>query len=312
MGSEQAVTAGAALSRSWYETMDDGAQLRVSLFAAVNAERQGTILLLHGFGEFTEKYLPTIMRLGAMGFTVLTLDWRSQGLSSRFPESQRRGYVRDFDRLLDDVDALLASPIAAELPAPYRLLGHSMGGMLALRLLEPGRPQPLPWSAAILSAPMLGIYRLPRWFVRSVAQLQIWRGKAQDFAWGSGPLDPDHNENRITTDADRFQVIMQLLRDNPQLATHGATWAWLNAAAKLMRGSVRKRRLRRLDVPILLLSPGQDVIVDADLHHRFAARYRGCELVKLPDSMHEPLQETAAIQDEVYAVIARFVSEQPR
>ena len=293
----------------WPFALPDGASLRVTRYDPQSAAR-GTFVVLHGFGEFTEKYELCTARLRRLGFAVLTFDWRSQGLSSRYPESQRRGYVRDFDVLLDDLEALLDSDRCKALPQPLWLLGHSMGGMLALRMVERLQSQgdwQQSWAGCVLSAPMLGIYRLPRWFISTVARLQLWRGKAADFAWGAGELDPKTAENRITSDSARFAEIMAMLEAEPDLRTHGATWGWLAAAARLMRGSVRRRRLRGYAMPMLLLSPGEDVIVDADLHRKFAARCAACEYLYLPESRHEPLQETPAIQDAVYAALGAFV-----
>ena len=304
----ETLSAEAVRRDRWMHPLADGAELRVSAFQRGESPL-GTVFLLHGFGEFTEKYLACVEQLLARGFAVLTFDWRSQGLSSRYQESQRRGYVRDFDALLDDFDALLAAPELDGLPRPFWLLGHSMGGMLALKWVQRFEDQPdrlAPWAGCMLSAPMLGIYRLPRWFLRSVAQLQVWRGKGADFAWGAGELDPDNNENRITNDERRFEEIMDFLRAEPLLRTHGATWSWLNSAARLMKGSVSRRALKRFPLPMLLISSGQDIIVDADLHKKFAARCTTCEYLYLPDAKHEPLQELSAVQEAVYTAMADF------
>ncbi|MEM6708249.1 MAG: alpha/beta hydrolase [Pseudomonadota bacterium] len=303
---------------AWWFECADGAQLRVSRYSpdptpdpGLDHRPRGTLLLLHGFGEFTEKYLPSIARLRALGLAVLTLDWRSQGRSTRYAESERRGYVRDFETLLDDVMALARDPRCQVLGAPVWILGHPMGGMLALRLMERWTAvtdEPQTVRGLILSAPMLGIYRLPRWFLAAVARAQVWRGKAAEFAWGAGELDPDANENRITSDSQRFAEIMKLLRDEPLLRTHGATWGWLNAAARLMKGALNKATLAAYEHPILLLSPSNDVIVDADLHRKFAARCSACRYVQLTGSCHEPMQEQGAIQDAFYTEVEAFLN----
>jgi lysophospholipase len=63
----------------WFEG-SDGLRLRAALFPAENP--RGSVVLSGGRTEFIEKYLEVIGEFVGRGFTVLTHDWRGQGLSA--------------------------------------------------------------------------------------------------------------------------------------------------------------------------------------------------------------------------------------
>ena len=121
------------------------------------AGRKGTVCIFQGRAEFIEKYYEMARELRARGFAVATLDWRGQGHSSRAPLVGDAGHVETFADYQKDVAALLAAARAAELPEPFFLLAHSMGGAIGLRALIEG----LPVRAAAFSAPMWGIEIAP-------------------------------------------------------------------------------------------------------------------------------------------------------
>ncbi|HLQ19316.1 MAG TPA: alpha/beta hydrolase, partial [Tabrizicola sp.] len=126
------------------------ARIRVAWW---NAGDKGTVLLLPGRTECIEKYGRAAGDLVARGFSVITVDWRGQGLADRALPDRMVGHVDDFAEYQLDVDAMWAEAVRAGLPEPYFLMSHSMGGCIGLRSLMRG----LPVKAAVFSAPMWGI-----------------------------------------------------------------------------------------------------------------------------------------------------------
>jgi lysophospholipase len=109
--------------------------------------------MLPGRSEYVEKYGRTARDLASAGYATLTVDWRGQGLSDRRCADPMLGHVDDFGEYQTDLDALIACAAAENLPRPWYLLPHSMGGCIALRALSRG----LPFNAVAFSAPMWGI-----------------------------------------------------------------------------------------------------------------------------------------------------------
>jgi acylglycerol lipase len=89
----------------------------------------GVVVIAHGFAEHGGRYAQVAGRLVAEGLVVLAADHRGHGRS----EGKRTSVVR-FDDYVDDLTTVIAG--ARERWASLRLvlLGHSMGGLVALGL----------------------------------------------------------------------------------------------------------------------------------------------------------------------------------
>lgn len=116
------------------------------------ASPKGAVLLVHGIGEHSGRYLHVGAALAAAGYDVLAYDNRGFGQSGG-----RRAFVESWDQYLDDVEDLLAE--RRELGVPVVLLGHSMGGLISASYLVSSRPEP---DVAVLSAPALAA-DVPQW-----------------------------------------------------------------------------------------------------------------------------------------------------
>ena len=116
--------------------------------------RRGTVVILQGRAEFIEKYFETVRDLRARGFAVATFDWRGQGLSDRAFADRRKGYVRNFAQYAMDLDTIMEQVVLPDCPPPYFVLGHSMGGAMAIRACHDGRRW---FERVVLSAPMLAL-----------------------------------------------------------------------------------------------------------------------------------------------------------
>jgi acylglycerol lipase len=87
----------------------------------------GVLLLCHGLGEHAGRYRNVVDTVLPDGWAVYGLDQRGHGLSSG-----RRAHVDRYDDLLTDFDAFRRAVIARHAGVPVVLLGHSMGGQVAL------------------------------------------------------------------------------------------------------------------------------------------------------------------------------------
>ena len=281
----------------------DGRKLRTARWEPGEAVARGTVLLLHGYTEFIEKYYEVVERLLARRFAVVTYDHRGQGLSERImPE---RGHQTDFADLVADA-ALVHDAFAAGRGGPQLLLAHSMGGNVGLRLLqeEPGR-----FDRATLSAPMLAIDPLPGWLMRAVASAHVGLGLGESYAWGAGDHDPDAPQNRVTSDAARFERALSFWRAEPALVVSGVTWRWVREASRSMALVVRSDRMARIETPTWIASAGRDQVVSSRAHEEVEVLSPKVERTLLPDAMHEILQESDEIQHDFWTRFDAFVAE---
>ena len=104
--------------------------LSLSAQAWMPSAPRAVIAVVHGIAEHSGRYAWLAEQAKRLGFGVVSVDLRGHGRSPG-----ERSYVERFDDYLLDADALLAK--AQELAAgrPLFLMGHSMGGAIALRWL---------------------------------------------------------------------------------------------------------------------------------------------------------------------------------
>ena len=108
---------------------------------------RGVVLLAHGLFEHAGRYGHVAARLNAAGLAVVALDHWGHGRSDGTP-----GFVPAFSVYRDGMDALLAH-VRAEYPHhPLLLLGHSMGGLIAVHHLFQHQHS---YAAAAVSGPAI-------------------------------------------------------------------------------------------------------------------------------------------------------------
>jgi alpha-beta hydrolase superfamily lysophospholipase len=140
-------------------TLPDG--LAVYVRDWPNPVATDAVLIVHGLGEHSGRYEQLARWFLARGYAVRSYDQRGHG---RTPG--QRAAIRHGDDLLRDL-AVVYQDYAASLGQLPLLLGHSMGGAVALRAVLDGRVQP---PALILSSPALRTFEAP-WLRRLAAVL---------------------------------------------------------------------------------------------------------------------------------------------
>jgi lysophospholipase len=291
-----------------YKTFD-GLSIRWGLAAASGASR-GTVLFLNGRTEFMEKYAELAADLNRRAFDVYTCDWRGQGLSSRLLDDSRKGHVNRFEDYLEDLDRLVAVLEPRTAGRPHILLGHSMGGHLALRFLA---RRPGLFDRVVLSAPMIDI-QLPRiltptmvaWMVRAALRF----GRQGAYVIGSNGVTPHEARfegNPLTSDRARFEHCRAMIRRDPRLAVGGVTYGWLAAALASIRILHSPAFAESLHVPVLMVTASQDRIVCPRAQARFCGSLPEGRLVCIQGARHELLVETDALRAQFWQAWDRFI-----
>jgi alpha-beta hydrolase superfamily lysophospholipase len=127
-------------------TAEDGHKIHLQTWTP-EGEPAGVIQLLHGLGEHSSRYGHVAKHCNEQGIAVYALDHYGHGKSDGLP-----GYVERFSVYLDGAKSLL-DKIGNEQPSvPVFLLGHSMGGLIAVTLLLERQDA---FRACILSGPAI-------------------------------------------------------------------------------------------------------------------------------------------------------------
>ncbi|MBE0452565.1 MAG: alpha/beta hydrolase [Roseovarius sp.] len=281
----------------------DGARLRLGLWH--RAATKGTVLLFPGRTEYIEKYGRAAQKFAARGFATLAIDWRGQGLADRLVDDAMAGHVHHFEDYQHDVAAMMHAARALDLPRPWHLLAHSMGGCIGLRAVMAG----LDVSSAVFSAPMWGIQMSQA--LRPVAWSLAWSvrqiGLGHLYAPSTHPehyvLTEPFETNKLTNDRNMWEYMACQLRAHPELGLGGPSLRWLHEALK------ETRALARMPSPALscltIIGSDED-IVDAGRVHDRMTRWPGSHFEIVPGGRHETLMDTPATQARLFGMICDF------
>ncbi len=295
-------------TESVWRARDAGAVRRID-WAPPQGSARGALLFLPGRADFHEKYTETLAGWAAQGWRVTALDWRWQAGSGRYHADPRIGGIDDFTTWINDL-ADFWSDWSGAVPGPHVLVGHSMGGHLAIRAVADARVRP---AALVLSAPMLGfVTPIPAWLQAAVGWLMCRIGDPARAAWGEGERPGDTTATRgaaLTHDADRYADELWWRARRPELDMGPASWDWVRKAGESIRHLQRKGALESVDVPTLLLAAQHDTLVSWPAICRATARLRHAELVAFgPEAAHELLREADPVRTRVLAAIDRFLA----
>jgi alpha-beta hydrolase superfamily lysophospholipase len=230
------------------------------------------MLVVHGHGEHSGRYEAFAEDMAGDGCSVYAFDLRGHGRSEG-----RRGHARSFDTLLQDVDRFRHTVEGLVEPGtPLFLLGQSLGGLVALRYVQELQP---PVRGVVLVAPWLATAMpVPRW----KTLLAPLMGKLI-------PTLPFHTR----LDAAQLShdpAVVQAYRDDRYV--HDVITPRLFAGISAAMGLAFQHADRVL-VPLLLLLPGGDRVVDTPRSLAFARALptRNVTTHVFPGLRHEPLNE---------------------
>jgi acylglycerol lipase len=248
------------------------------------------ILIVHGLAEHSGRYAATAAALADAGFAVHAVDYRGHGRSQggRVHVDRIEDYVADARAALEEVRR---RPPAR----PVFVLGHSQGGLIALKLAldDPGAIDGL-----VVTSPFLAVHpsSRPSAFVRALAAVMLRVAPRVPM--------PTHIDVRLLS---RDPAVGEAYARDP-LVSHAASPGWLRAVGRAQREVRAGAPLLR--VPTLLMASGDDRLVDAEATRQFArAAAPGLvEFVWWDGFFHEMLNDVG--REQVVDRIVRWLDAQ--
>jgi lysophospholipase len=284
----------------------DGISLRYARWPAPGRTR-GTVCLLQGRAEYIEKYFEVIRELRSRGFSVVTFDWRGQGLSQRALPDRRKGYVEDFSQYQSDLDTVIDKIVRPSLDPPLIGLAHSMGGAVLLRSLVRTEQA---FDRIVLSAPMIGLpfigtSKLVCFVFRALrlCGLGAW------YVPGGRSTIMDQRPfegNRRSSDPARYVRNAGIVAADPELGIGSPTIAWTGAALDLIHEFAQPKFAEMVRVRTLIVAAGSDQITSVSASKEFSARSRAIRRVVVTGAKHELLMERDEFRAQFWSAFDSF------
>lgn len=291
----------------WVEGKD-GVSIRTAVWTNPAGGR-GTMFLLPGKAEYIEKYFEVIGELLVRGFSVVAVDWRGQGLSTREVDNPTKAFIGDFDDFLDDFEVVFKTH-AANLVGPWYGLAHSLGGNIVLRLAGEQR---IPFDALVITAPMSGL-NMPDFWEKTaevVAQSVVGFGGGEYFIPGASSYDPlieKFENNTVTSDPERHARTAAIINALPEIAQGGATYGWIHEAFKSIKLITGPDFGRGIRIPVLIVGAGKDKLVNPLTNRYVGVNIPDAEFYMIDDSMHEILMERDPIREVFWNYFDAFMA----
>jgi len=281
-------------------------------------ETVGVVLLIQGRGGFLEKYYPTVIQLLQRRLSVISFEWRGQGLSRHLVAGSDAGHVDDFGDYVDDLDLVVSqlfnSDDSSSIPGPRFLLAHSMGAHVLLRWLAEHHPDGAGFQQAWLTATLMGpnTSPYPTWVARFLSWLFCRGGQQQRYVFGGGPFDAVQFESDALSDlnsnSEQIDYELRCLQDNPSLQLGSATFGWLRQLFRSIDQLQQPGLLEKIQLPVTQFMAGDEQVVDNRAVEQLQQRLQRGALLQIPKSKHDILLESPSINEPLWAEIDRVLS----
>jgi acylglycerol lipase len=250
-----------------------GARLYHCEFVPKRPAATGAVVaLMHGYGEHCRRYDELASELAGRGHVVCLFDARGHGRSSG-----QRGHVRDYGDYVADYAAFARRVRARHAPRPLVAMGHSNGGLIALRAIQAGLDGA---RGLVLTGPLLGLRAERKAVPDAVA-------RALSALLPRLPVPSGIRSEDLTHDPELREAHR---RDGRVHGVATARWYWeMTLAARAALAGAQ-----RVTLPLLIVQGADDPLVDpaivAEFHERAGAADK--RLVLRPGELHEVLNET--------------------
>jgi lysophospholipase len=294
---------------------------RINYAAFISSQPESCLVISPGRSESYLKYKELAFDLSALNISIFIIDHRGQGLSERLLENPYKGYVDQFDDYTDDLNTFITTvvkPNCAIADKPI-LLGHSMGGAIATRLIQ---KYPNSVKATLLSSPMIAINKggLPEWLAKTLIYSgtffnQLLTDQAWYFIGQSDYQLKDFDGNHLMHSKIRYQTFIDLYQEYPQLQLGGVTFNWLKQAIIINQAIFSD--LDKIATPISIMQAGEDTIVDNQVQNDFCQQLNQLKPLLCPLSQpliiegarHELLFEKDEYRNQALIFISDWIKK---
>ena len=274
-------------TRDLHFASKDGSELFGTLYEA--AEPRANALVIHGYADHGGRYAELAEILRGQGFSVLCVDLRGHGRSSG-----ARGFVDSFDDYLEDLESALAALASEAGERPVLLVGHSNGGLVALREIADPFRCPKIIKAAVISSPFLELKK-------KEPAVKIMLAKVASRVLPKLALPNNIASSDLTHDEEKIRE-----HDNDTLCHDVASARWFTEATATQKWVAEFAH--RISIPTIWVVAGQDALANPEQARKVQATITSeSSYHEFTEMRHEVFNEID--RASVFALVIEFCNQ---
>lgn len=276
-------------------------------------EVKSSIVLIHGFNEYKEKYREFIYYLLKSGVEVFIYDQQGHGFSKE-NRLQTKIHVDDFTDYIEDLEQFIQGIVLPQSHSEsLSIFGHSMGGAVVTSYVQ---SHPATFAKVILHAPMLSINIgqqnpiLLMTFLKLINVFKLSFLHIPTIEKYDPETSPIFNENsdvvKNTERARYYHKLNFVLHDRP---TRGGSLGWLRTSLMHTQKITRPESIKSIQQDVLLIRAGEDFIVNKEGLFAISEYGKDVESILIPHAYHEIFSEKDDILRPYYSHILNFIKK---
>jgi acylglycerol lipase len=241
------------------------------------------ILLVHGHGEHSKRYLDWANKFVGQGYAFLTWDLVGHGLSDG-----QRGHVSHYEEFLLEIDLAITKGGEFFPNIPIVLYGHSMGGNI---VLNHSIRRCCSVKGIIVTSPWIKL-------TKPISPALDFIVTVLNYILPFVPI----KSSVLPSDLSHIDDEVQMYKNDPLV--HSKITPQLYVAIR-RAGEYILKYAKRIKTPVLLLHGESDQITLFDSTKEIAAKIENCTFVPWPNMYHELHNET--VRGLVFETIVKWI-----
>ena len=287
------------LNQGKFGTFDGVKGIKIKYAAFERKDEDCALVFLTGRNECVFKYAEIFYDLQDFSCSIYIMDHRGQGNSGRMLSNARKGHVEKFDDYLDDVKLLIEKVVNQRSYRKKFLIGHSMGGMVAIRMVE---RYPRLFDAMVLLAPMIEFLGASELVFYLIASTKVFIGQGKDSFLGSqidvNKTTEDFPDNDLTGSYERYKVGLDVKKNHMVPLYPLPTYNWVKESIIATWNGIKD--VDKIEIPFLLFQAGEDTVISRYRQNELCRRAKKCRKIILPTARHEIMMEKDLIRDPLF------------
>ena len=278
--------------RAWRNACVEEADLKsfdntpLHYYCAIPEDAKACIVMMHGFCEFFARYHEMAWYFYRAGYAFFFLEQRGHGLSGGKLAEPDLVWIDDFDTYVRDMDLFIRETVSEKAPSLKKVLfAHSMGGAVSTLYLE---THPDTFLGAVFSSPMFCLKKV-NYPPPVLALMKLFVGltrREKTLAAGGKHFSKEQEfESGSMLSRSHYDYQHEIRRGNKAYQTYASSYGWGIAAIDATRRLIRNAS--RVRTPVVLLTAGNDALVDPKGYEAFMKRVPGTVRITYPDAKHE-------------------------